>query len=166
MQEAASVQILPVCMETDGEAIAQLLRRAFADIAREMGLTPENCPSHVAFITRERLLRQLGGANTACLGIRADGAWVGFVAVAPYHGSHEITRLAVAPEYRHRGYGHRLMDAACDSARAMGLTEIGLGMTDANTRLKRWYEAQGFAAGEPFTLPGLPYAVCGMLKKL
>lgn len=169
MQEArpiVSVEVLPVCIETDCEQIVRLLHDAFADIARAMGLTPENCPSHVAFITPERLRRQLGGKDAACLGIRADGAWVGFVAVAPHRDSHEITRLAVAPEYRHRGYGRRLMDAAYDKARAMGLTEIGLGMADANTVLKRWYEAQGFVAGEPFTPPGLPFAVCGMLKKL
>ncbi|HML48766.1 MAG TPA: GNAT family N-acetyltransferase [Clostridia bacterium] len=150
----ASPEILPVCLETDCGQIVRLLHRAFEDIAREMGLTPESWRG------------QLGGKDAACLGIRADGEWVGFVAVAPHRDSYEITRLAVAPEYRHRGYGRRLMDAACDRARAMGLAEIGLGMADANKVLKRWYEAQGFVADESFTPPGLPYAVCGMLKKL
>jgi ribosomal protein S18 acetylase RimI-like enzyme len=163
---SACAEVLPVCIQKDCEEIARLLCRAFADSGRELGLTPENCPQYVGFMTPERLLRQLGAKDAVCLGIQADGAWVGFVAVAPYRNSHEITRLAVAPEYRHRGYGRRLMDAACDRARAMGLTEIGLGVAEANKRLKRWYEAQGFVPGEPFAPPGLPFAVCGMLKKL
>ena len=160
------MEVQTVWIDTECEAIVRLLHSAFADIARAMGITPENWPSYVAFITPERLLRQLGGKDADCLGIRADGAWVGFVAIAPYGKGYEITRLAVLPEYRHRGYGRRLMDAACDKARARGLKEIGLGIMDANQALKRWYEAQGFVAGEPFTPPGLPFAVCGMLKKL
>jgi ribosomal protein S18 acetylase RimI-like enzyme len=130
------------------------------------GLTAENCPGHVAFITEERLLAQLDRQDARCLGIQIAGAWVGFVAVAPYRDAYEITRLAVAPEYRHRGYGRLLMDAACDAARRIGLREIGLGLVNENTVLKRWYQAQGFVAGEPFDLPGVPYTICGMLKAL
>jgi ribosomal protein S18 acetylase RimI-like enzyme len=100
------------------------------------------------------------------MGIREDGRLVGFVAVAPYRDSYEITRLAVDPAFRHRGCGRALMDAACDAAREMGLSEIGLGVVNENTVLKKWYEAQGFVAGEPFVIPNAAFTACGMLKKL
>ena len=112
------------------------------------------------------MLAQLDRQGAHCLGIKENAEWVGFVAVAPYHDAYEITRLAVAPEHRHQGYGRMLMESACRVAREIGLQEIGLGMTNENTVLKNWYVAQGFVPGEPFSLPGIPYTVCGMIKKL
>ena len=140
---AHPIEILPVDIALDSAEITRLLRRSFRGIAETMGITAENCPHFVAFITEERLLDQLGRDDAYCLGIRQDGAWVGFVAVAPYGDAYEVTRLAVAPEYRHRGYGGALMAAACDTARKIGLREIGLGLINENTILKAWYEEQG-----------------------
>jgi ribosomal protein S18 acetylase RimI-like enzyme len=113
-----------------------------------------------------RLLEQLGNERTFCYGIRDNGKWIGFVAVAPYGDSYEITRLAVAPEHRHKRYGRDLMDRACDKARELGLESIGLGMLNENVVLKKWYEAQGFVAGEPFVPAGTSFTVCGMSKQL
>lgn len=147
-------------------AVGDLIRLAFSEVADRMGFTRENSPTYPAFIANERLLRQLDRPEARCLGIRADGKLVGFVAVAPYRDSYEVSRLAVDPAYRHRGYGRALMDAACDAAREMGLTEIGLGVVNENAVLKKWYEAQGFVAGEPFSIPNAAFTACGMLKKL
>jgi ribosomal protein S18 acetylase RimI-like enzyme len=160
------IEVVPVDIVRDAAEITRLLRRSFLDVAAALGLTEETCPSHVAFITQERLLAQLGRPDAHCLGIWEDGAWVGFVAVAPYHNAYEITRLAVLPERRHKGYGRALVESACQVAREMGLQEIGLGIVNDNTVLKRWYQTQGFVPGEPFELPGIPYAVCGLLKRL
>lgn len=160
------VMVEPMDISRHSTQITQLLRLSFGDVAQAMGLTQENCPNHVAFMTEDRLLAQLANPDAHCMGIREDGCWVGFVAVAPYHGDYEITRLAVAPEYRHRGYGRALMDCACEVARSLGLEEIGLGMIYENTVLLKWYQAQGFVAAEPFRPQGVPYTVCGMAKKL
>lgn len=150
----------------DSITITQLLRDSFIGIASEMGFTKENCPNHVAFITEERIIKQLGNEKTFCFGIKENGLWVGFVAVAPYGDCYEITRLAVAPAYRHRGYGRALMDKACDKARELGLKSIGLGMFNDNVVLKKWYEAQCFVAGEPFIPQGASFTACGMSKLL
>ncbi len=158
--------VVPVNIAQDYAQITRLLRRSFLGVAQEMGLTKENCPQHVAFMTEERLLAQLDRKDAHCLGIRDGSGWVGFVAVAPYHGAYEITRLAVAPEHRHKGYGMALMECACKVARQIGLQEIGLGMINENTVLKKWYEERGFVPDEPFRPQGVPYTVCGMLKKL
>ena len=160
------IRIVPVLIAREAADITLLLRHAFLPLARDMGLTEENCPQYVAFMTRERLLAQLDHPGAYCLGIREGRQWVGFVAVAPYRDTYEITRLAVAPEYRHKGYGSALMDAACQIARRMGLTQIGLGIVNENAVLKAWYQKQGFIPGQPFCLPGVPYTICGMLKQL
>lgn len=160
------VMVEPVDIARHSGEVTHLLRRSFADVAQAMGLIQENCPNHVAYMTEGRLLAQLAREDAHCLGIREDDNWVGFVAVAPYQGDYEITRLAVAPEYRHRGYGRALMDHACEVAHGLGMEEIGLGMIYENTVLLKWYEAQGFVAGEPFRPQGAAYTVCGMAKRL
>lgn len=158
--------VVAVDVTKEGAEIAALIRQSFAGVADMLGLTRENCPTHVAFLPEEKLLVPLLQPGARCLGIRGNGRWVGFVAVAPYRDSYEITRLAVSPEHRHKGYGKALLDAACAAARAIGLDEICLGMIEGNTVLKRWYMSQGFVPGEPFRPLGLPYTVCGMSKKL
>jgi ribosomal protein S18 acetylase RimI-like enzyme len=148
-------------------AVGDLVRLAFSEVAERLGFTRENSPGFTAFVTDEKLLDQLDRAETRCLGIRADGQLVGFVAVAPYEDEVIVTRLAVRPDLRHRGYGRALMDAACDIAREMGLSEIGLGLVNENAALKRWYLAQGFVTyGEPYHIPGEAYSVCEMVKAL
>lgn len=161
-----SVMVEPVDITRYSAEITHLLRRSFDGVAKTMGLTRENCPNHVAFLSEDRLLAQLAHPQAHCLGIRDNGGWVGFVAVAPYRGDYEITRLAVAPECRHRGYGSALIDHACAVAKTLGLEEIGLGMIYENTVLLKWYEALGFAASQPFRLPGVPYTICAMSKRL
>jgi ribosomal protein S18 acetylase RimI-like enzyme len=158
--------IVPVNITENCLAITQLLRESFISVANEMGFTEENCPNHVAFITQERVIDQLGKDDAYCFGIQENGIWIGFVAVAPYGESYEITRLAVAPEHRHKGYGRALMDTACDKARELGLDSIGLGMLNDNSILKKWYEEQGFIASEPFIPAGASYTACGMSKRL
>ncbi len=146
--------------------VGDLIRLAFSEVASRMGFTRENSPTYPAFIENQRLLGQLGKPGARAMGIRENGKLVGFVAVAPHGNGYEITRLAVDPAYRHKGYGRLLMDTACDAAREMGLSEIGLGVVNENTVLKKWYEAQGFVPGEPFSIPNAAFTACGMLKKL
>lgn len=155
-----------VDIRRDVDEITDLIRTSSIGVAQAFGLNEQNCPYHVAFMTRERMLGQLDRPDAYCFGIREGGEWIGFVALAPYSGAYEITRLVVLPDYRHRGYGRKLVDAACDQARKIGLQEVGLGMIDENTRLKRWYEAQGFIADEPFRSPGAAFTTCAMSKTL
>ena len=147
-------------------AVGALIRGAFSEVAERLGFTRENSPGFTTFVSDEKLLAHLGRPEARCLGIREEGKWIGFVAVVPYEDEFMIARLAVYPEFRHRGYGRMLMDAACEAAREMGLSEIGLGVVNENAVLKRWYEALGFVADEPFPFPGMAYTACGMFKKL
>ncbi len=147
-------------------AVGELIRLAFSEVADRLGFTQANSPGFTAFASDEKLLAQLGHAKTRCFGIRQAGKLAGFVAVVPYEDEWIITRLAVRPEFQHRGYGRALVDAVCDAAREMGLSEIGLGVVNENAVLKRWYEAQGFVADEIDSVPGAAYTACAMSKKL
>lgn len=69
-----------------------------------------------------------------------------------------ITLLSVDPEYRRKGYGSKLMQAALDDLRERGcgriyLTAIPLdagdeGYAETQMRLVRWYERFGFEVQE------------------
>ncbi len=161
------MKIEEVDISCEISGVGDLIRLAFADIGGLLGFTRENSPGFTAFVTDGELLDQLGRAEARCFGIRENEKLVGFVAVAPYEDEHIVTRLAVRPEFRHEGYGRALMDAACDAAREMGLSEIGLGLVNENAALKRWYLNQGFVPyGEPYPAPGEAYTVCEMVKAL
>jgi ribosomal protein S18 acetylase RimI-like enzyme len=55
-----------------------------------------------------------------------------------------IDHICVAPEARRQGHGHRLMDAARDLARALGVDEILLDTWVDNTDAHAFFRAAGF----------------------
>ena len=66
-----------------------------------------------------------------------------------------IHDLAVLPEHRGRGLGHRLLSAVEDKARELGCCKVTLEVQENNHRARRVYEQAGFGApvyGE--VLPG------------
>jgi len=56
----------------------------------------------------------------------------------------EVANLAVAPEWRGRGGGARLLDALLDGARVAGVERIFLEMRVSNQAAARLYESRGF----------------------
>ena len=57
-----------------------------------------------------------------------------------------IKRLAVAPFYRHKGYGKSLIDKAIAIIRRVGGREVAIGIMNQNKPLKDWYLGKGFVA--------------------
>jgi ribosomal protein S18 acetylase RimI-like enzyme len=55
-----------------------------------------------------------------------------------------LSRLAVAPELAGRGVGQRLLDAALDATRQLGLARCVLEVADDNTRAIALYQRAGF----------------------
>lgn len=165
----APVEIRVFAPGADLTASVAVIRAAFAPVAAEFGLTPENCAHNAAFITGEKM-EELRAKGAVCIGLFEGGAQVGFVAVeratgeAGAAGGWFLERLAVLPEKRHLGYGTRLLDAAFDYVRARGGTKVLLGMIDRHTVLKRWYEACGFTATGTKDYPHLPFTV-GFMEK-
>ncbi len=67
-----------------------------------------------------------------------------------------LYQVWVAPEYRGRGVGRRLLDAVITWARDVGAREVALEVTDGDSPARRLYARAGFRpAGEPQPLrPG------------
>lgn len=82
-----------------------IIRRSFATVADEFGLTENNCPSHTAFMTVDRLEKQFDENKPMFLFYR-DEYPVGYFSLAKCSDSEwELNNLAVLPQYRHLGIG-------------------------------------------------------------
>jgi len=144
-----------------------VIRLAFADIAEEFHLTPQNCQNHPSFLTDTAILDSLLRPAVICFGAFADNALVGFAAIWPKrHDAYELTRLCVLPEHRHAGLGGQLLQAAVQAAKECGARKIEIGTIEANERLKRWYESHGFRATAVKSYKHLPFRVCEMEQSL
>jgi ribosomal protein S18 acetylase RimI-like enzyme len=148
-------------------AVGALIRRGFATVAAQFGLTPQNCPSHPSFLTDETLLNSLCRRGVICFGSFAEEELIGFVAIWP-KGRHtyEMTRLCTAPEFRHFGIGRALLDAAASHARSNGARQIEIAIIDEHEQLRAWYAACGFRETGRKEYPHLPFQVCEMAWKL
>ncbi len=62
-----------------------------------------------------------------------------------------IYHAAVAEDYRHRGVGTALVDAALQALKARQVTKVGLLVFRSNADGNRFWEKQGFAAREELT---------------
>jgi ribosomal protein S18 acetylase RimI-like enzyme len=155
---------------------ASVIRRSFATVADEFGLTRENCPAHTSFITT-RGLRREKDHGLKCFGLFADQRQIGFVGIEKYEDDtlvrldpgenrYWLEKLAVLPAYRHLGYGEKLVDFAVQHVVGKGGTRIGLGMMNEHAVLKTWYLGLGFREKELKTFAHLPFVVCFMEKSL
>lgn len=56
----------------------------------------------------------------------------------------EITRIAVADNYRRKGLGRMILNKIVENARALGLKEITLEVRESNAPARALYEGSGF----------------------
>ena len=92
---------------------------------------------------------------------------VGCVAVVPEgHGVYEISKMAVAPEHRGRGFGRILLHAAIDQARALGATALFLGSSTKLPTAVRLYEQAGFVHVRPDEIGPMPYDRADVFMRL
>jgi len=133
-------QILQINPRDMLPAVGALIRRSFATVASQFGLTPQNCPSHPAFLMDEALSNSLYQHGVLCFGSFAEEKLIGFVAIWPKaRHTYELTRLCTAPEFRHLGIGRALLDAAAAHARSNGARNIEIAIIDEHEQLKAWY---------------------------
>lgn len=155
----------PTIAEVSGDAAlaacVPVIRAAFQTVMSDLGLTESDAPTNAAFLTVRQLLRDrergarlfaahVGPELVGCVSMRA-GSRPGVV---------YLEKLAVAPPYRHLGYGAALMDHALAAAAAAGAGIASIGIIDQNTRLKRWYERHGFVTTGHRRFDHLPFTVC------
>jgi len=123
---------------------AEVIRQSFATVAKDFGLTRENCPTHTSFITNERLASRIKDGYFP-YGYFAGDKLVGFVSLTELSGGvFELNNLSVLPEYRHYGYGRELLDFCKKKVKELGGSKITIGIIEENTVLKEWYADNGF----------------------
>lgn len=123
----------------------EVIRESFATVAADLGLTEQNCPRYVGFVTTpERLETQLGW-GWELYGLYENGRLVGYVSISLEEGgAYEIHNLAVLPDCRHKGYGGKLLDFCVKRVGELGGDKINISIVEENTTLKNWYLAYGF----------------------
>lgn len=143
-----------------------VIRQAFATVAEQFNLTVENAPTNPAFIEL-RHLQRMREKGIVMFGVFCEGVQVGFVAIERKDTqSFYLERLAVLPQYRHKGYGRKIVEYAAAYIAGQGGKAIVIGMIASHAVLKAWYHSLGFQELEIKQHPHLPFPVCYMEKRL
>jgi diamine N-acetyltransferase len=161
------VVIKEIVAQNEIENSARIIRDSFQTVAVQFGLTRKNCPAHPSFITENQLFT-MKSKGPIFFGLFVDGTQTGFVAVEKGDGDGDVfylEKLAVLPDQRHRGYGRRLLEQACDFIRAEGGKKVSIGIIDEHMILKNWYRGLGFREVGTQQFPHLPFTVCFMAKE-
>lgn len=160
--------IKKVSSQENFEVLSALLNFSFGTVAKEFGLTRENCPTNNAFITAEDLKSQLDDKREFYY-LDENNIPTGFIAIEKSgreEGTFYIEKVAVHPHFRHKKTGVLLMDFATDRIKELGGRKISIGVMDANTQLKNWYKQQGYKETGVKVFEHLPFDVCYMEKML
>ena len=136
-----------------------IIRSSFITVAEEFGLTENNCPSHTAFMTFDKLEKQFDDGRPMFL-FYQDANPVGCFSLAQCNGEEwELNNLAVLPDYRHLGIGKAMVDYAVKMVKTYGGTKISIGIIEENTKLKDWYLKLGFTHISTRKYEHLPFTV-------
>jgi GNAT superfamily N-acetyltransferase len=146
------------------EASTDIIRQAFGAATGELGITEENCPRFPAYTTVERLT-EMRDRGARFFGAFADGQQVGIILVEKEEdGRYFAKRLAVIPEYWHRGLGEKLMARAIECIREYGDGKVNIAIVNEHGVLKDWYLGMGFREVAVKVIDFLPFNV-GFLEK-
>ena len=138
---------------------ADIIRRSFATVAKDFGWTRENCPGHTSFITNKRLASKIKDGYYP-FGYFVGDTIFGFASLTDVgDGVYEMNHVSILPEWRHYGYGKRLVDFCKDKVRELGGSKIIIGIVEDQTVLKDWYAANGFAHTGTKSFDHLPFKV-------
>ncbi len=149
--------------EKDLNDLLYVIQESFLTVAEDFNLTKENAPTNPAFITMDKLKESIENKLDFYVATESNKI-IGCIGVQPGKKEKEyyIERLAVLPEYRHSGYGKKLLDKAFDEIRERKARYVSIGIINENKVLKRWYLQNGFIDYETKKYDHLPFTVCLM----
>lgn len=147
-------------IEIIDEDCVRVIRDSFITVANQFNITRQNAPTNPAYIELESLqtMKQKG---VDMYGAYINKYLVGFVAIEKSDKDlYFMEKLAVLPEYRHNGYGSRLIDFVVETVKKAGGKKISIGIINENKVLKDWYIQNGFSVSGIKQFPHLPFDVC------
>lgn len=145
--------------EDELEQCAEVIRQGFGTVAKDFGLTTENCPTNGAFIKVERLVKDISRGNLM-FGLIVDNSITGFMQLQQKSEIlYELRKVTVLPKYRHFGYGKIMLDYAKKVVKEHGGTKITIGIIEENVELKEWYKENGFIHTGTTRFDHLPFTV-------
>lgn len=151
IKQVENKEQLNICLE--------IIRNSFLTVAGEFGLTENNCPSHTAFMTNDKLEKQFNDGRPMFL-FYQGGIPVGYFSLAKCNDEEwELNNLAVLPDYRHLGIGKAMVDYATATVKNYGGNKISIGIIEENTKLKNWYLNLGFTHISTRKFESLPFTV-------
>lgn len=155
IKQVENKEQLNICLE--------IIRSSFITVAEEFGLTENNCPSHTAFMTIDKLQKQFDDGRPMFL-FYQDAVPIGYFSLAKCSDEEwELNNLAVLPEYRHLGIGKAMVDYAVTMVKNYGGNKISIGIIEENAKLKDWYLNLGFNHISTRKFEHLPFTV-GFMK--
>ncbi len=145
---------------------AKIIRDSFITVANDFDLTKENAPTNPAFIEVDAL-NKMYEKNIDMFIVAKKDAYIGFVAIEKANDEmYYMEKLATVPEYRHKGYGKRMMDFVVSYVKDREGKKISIGIINENEVLKKWYLSYGFVEKEIKVFNHLPFTVCLMEMKI
>jgi len=148
------------------DATASIIRSSFMTVAKDFHIIQENCATNPAFITSEKLKESIN-KGIKFFGLFRCDIQIGCVALEKAQdGVFYMERLAVVPEYRHKGYGKELNDFVFNYAGSQGGKKVSIGIINENIQLKNSYTKYGFTETLIRKYDHLPFTVCFMEKRI
>lgn len=137
-----------------------VIRDSFITVANDFNLTRQSAPTNPAFIEIEAL-QAMKKKGVDMYGAYINNTLIGFVAIEKSDENlYFMEKLAVLPEYRHNGYGLRLINFVIERVKEEGGKKISIGIINENRVLKDWYIKNGFSETGIKQFPHLPFCVC------
>lgn len=142
----------------------KVIQQSFITVAQQFNLTEENAPTNAAFISFQDL-NKMQQKGIKMFGAFEGTTQIGFAAIEKSENNiYFLEKISIIPEYRHNGYGKRIMDFVFDYVAKEGGRKVSIGMINENTVLKDWYLKYGFIEKGVKNFTHLPFGVCFMEK--
>ena len=147
-----SKEQLKICLD--------IIHNSFITVANDFNLTRENCPSHTAFMSIEKLEKQFADGRSMFIYQKGDKNAAYFSLNKIDENIAELDNFAVLPAFRHFGIGREMIEFAKEYARKkLCANKITIGIIEENAVLKKWYEGLGFVHTGTKEFPHLPFRV-------
>ena len=153
-----------VSSDIEMEKCAAVIRDAFKTVAEDLKITKESAPTNPAFLEKDSLIR-MKEKGIVMFGVFENSVQIGFVAIEKADTDvYYMEKLAVLPEFRHKGCGRRIMDFVFDYVSGNNGKKVSIALINENSVLINWYIDYGFTVTGTKRFNHLPFEVCFMEK--